>query len=609
MDNKVIETIARVTRYPSNILTRDSAIENDLGIDSVKQAEIFVVLCQEFGVPDAEAPKDLRTIGEVVDFFTQWHSARNASTAAAPQLEPTTGVDNHSDYASVAAEVRTTLARVTRYPEALFADDARFEDDLGIDSVKQAEVMVALGQRFPRIASMDPGSVRVTDVRSLLTLVASAAASEATTVSVSSPSAESRPSVTTGPETVATSPVLPTEVASNVRAILARVTRYPESLFTDEARFEDDLGIDSVKQAEIMVAVGQAFPKLQDVDPGAVKVPDVRGLISLVTGELMETSAKPAPTSMSSLATVTSQADSTGSASAHSGSTRASSVQAVGFQHDITSHNAPSRPPIVLITGSGRGLGKTIAERLAKKGAVVIINAFHSREAGLAVANSIRQAGGKADFVWGSVANEEHVARMFDEVRMRHGRLDGLVCNASDGIIGPFMEVGTDDWERAFRTCVVGTHLCAKHALPLMQTEGGAIVTLSTITAHRYLRGFGSQGVVKSAVESLTRYLACEAAPYGIRANCVSGGPVYGELLDKFEGGPETITHWESITPGGKLCAPEDIASVVEMLLSPETQRVTGAVWTVDNGVSTQIDGRFTQTGVTPELRISPAAE
>ena len=102
---------------------------------------------------------------------------------------------------------------------------------------------------------------------------------------------------------------------------------------------------------------------------------------------------------------------------------------------------------------------------------------------------------------------------------------------------------------------------------------------------------------MKAAVESLTRYLACELAPIGVRANCVSAGPVYGELLEKFADADETVAHWENITPGGELCRPEDVAAVVEMLLDDRSARVNGAVWVVDNAVSVQIDGRFAVEG------------
>ena len=81
-------------------------------------------------------------------------------------------------------------------------------------------------------------------------------------------------------------------------------------------------------------------------------------------------------------------------------------------------------------------------------------------------------------------------------------------------------------------------------------------MTMSAVGAHHYISGLGSQGVVKAAVESMTRYLACELGRFGIRVNCVAGGPVYGELLTKFPSAQVAQNHWESMVPDGELCSP-----------------------------------------------------
>src|SRR5262249_8643982 len=149
---------------------------------------------------------------------------------------------------------------------------------------------------------------------------------------------------------------------------------------------------------------------------------------------------------------------------------------------------------------------------------------------------------------------------------------------------GPFDRIEPKHWDRAFRTDITGTYECAMRAAPLMRARGGgAIVTMGTITAQRYLQDFGCQGVVKAAVESLTRYLACELAEAGIRANCIAAGPVYGELINKFPGAQQLIARWESMSPGGALCEPRDVAAMAEFLLGPGARRITGATFCVDN--------------------------
>ncbi|MCA9161312.1 MAG: SDR family oxidoreductase, partial [Planctomycetales bacterium] len=135
-------------------------------------------------------------------------------------------------------------------------------------------------------------------------------------------------------------------------------------------------------------------------------------------------------------------------------------------------------------------------------------------------------------------------------------------------------------------------HQCAMRASHLMRSGRSSIVTLSAVGATRYISGLGSQGVVKAAVESMTRYLACELGQFGIRVNCVAGGPVYGDLLSKFSAAEVTQRHWESFTPDGKLCSPMDLANAIGFLVSDEASGINGSVWMVDHGFSAVADGR-----------------
>ena len=165
------------------------------------------------------------------------------------------------------------------------------------------------------------------------------------------------------------------------------------------------------------------------------------------------------------------------------------------------------------------------------------------------------------------------------------------------------MDLTTEDWDKAFRTNVSGHHQCAVRAARLMRVSGGSIVTMSAVGATRFIHGLGSQGVVKAAVESLTRYLACELGPFGIRVNCVAGGPVYGELLSKFPTAEATQRHWESMTPNGELSSPLDLANAIGYLVSDEARGVNGAVWMVDQGFSAVADGRLNRSRPMPAHR------
>ncbi len=376
---------------------------------------------------------------------------------------------------------------------------------------------------------------------------------------------------------------------------VSATTRYPAKLLTPEADLENDLGIDSLKRVEIIAGLGEEFglellsetrdPSIRTIGNVAKWIDDLMNRDGSHPSEEQdfEHSVTP-PSNGDSFFT-----------------NRISPPQQVPPPHYIraTTGSDPARQAkplhgrVALVTGSGRGIGRTTARLLASRGAVVVVNSFHSRDQGEETTAQIRASGGTAVHFWGSVANPAHVDQIFSQIEDQFGHLDILVCNASDGHIGPFLDLTSDDWERAFRTNVSGHHQSAVRAARLMRPRGGgSIVTVSSVGAHQFIDGLGCQGVVKAAVETLTRYLACELGRFGIRVNCVAGGPVYGDLLSKFPAARTTQNHWESMTPDGELCSPMDLAQTIAFLVSAEARGINGAVWMVDHGFSANADGR-----------------
>ncbi|RKH14550.1 SDR family oxidoreductase [Corallococcus sp. CA053C] len=464
---------------------------------------------------------------------------------------------------NILERVRQCAASVTRYPLDILTGDAQLEDELGIDSVKLAEIAAVVGREFNLPPERLPKGGKARTLGAIAGLVTEVLAESspvpARVVPVSAPVAP--PAVAPVASALRTGP----ELEARVRAVFARVTRYPEDLLTLDADLEDELGIDSVKQAEVMAVL------VKELGLGEGPKPAVR------------------PRTMAAIC------------EAARAVMPAASVSPVAIRAAAV-HVAPAPLPsrtelpfagkVALVTGSGKGIGRVIATRLARAGATVVVNSFHSREDGEKTTRDIVEAGGKALHLWGSVAQEEHLERMFSTLVDQLGGLDFLVCNASNGLIGPFDRISPRDWDKAFRTCITGTYECAMRARPLMAARGGgSIVTMSTSMSQRYMHDLGCQGVVKAGVESLTRYLAAELAPQGIRTNCVSAGPVHGELLGMFPDAPERVARWEAATPGGRLCTADDVADVTELLLGPKTQRVNGAIWVVDAGLSGTVDG------------------
>jgi NAD(P)-dependent dehydrogenase (short-subunit alcohol dehydrogenase family)/acyl carrier protein len=381
---------------------------------------------------------------------------------------------------------------------------------------------------------------------------------------------------------------------------LEQVTRYPRSVLTPEADLADGLGIDSIKQVEIALAIEREFGIRFDRATPVRTISEIVRVVERETGSAPMPAHAPAPSSapLPSRPPAPSAARTPEPRGATDRSPSLRNAPAVARAPRPRSTPSAARQlegRVALVTGSGRGLGRTVAMLLAQRGATVIVNSFHSRDAGERTALDIERAGGKALHLWGSIASDEHVDEIFRNLEERFGGLDVLVCNASDGRIGAFSELTASDWDRAFRTNVAGHHACAIRAARLMAPRGGgSIVTMSTVGAHQYVQGLGCQGVVKAAVEALTRYLACELAPQAIRANCIAAGPVYGDVLDKLcEADQGAVSRWEAMTPGGTLCDPLDVARAVAFLASDDASAINGAVWTVDRGFSAHVDGRL----------------
>lgn len=404
---------------------------------------------------------------------------------------------------------------------------------------------------------------------------------------------------------------------------VAATTRYPQQILTPDAHIENDLGIDSVKRVEIVIALSAEFGvelHTEQRDPTVQTIGDLATWIESrihpseesnhAESNHAESNQIEPNHSGSNLDSTRHRYDSGTNGHSSRGDTvnpphtPSSHFRSSNFQSSEGTPQAPGERRtdrtsgqdlsgrVALVTGSGRGVGRMIARVLAARGATVLVNSFHSREQGEQTVAEIQGQGGNAIHLWGSVTNQQHVDQIFERIEREFG-LDILVCNASDGKIGSFQQLTPDDWDRAFRTNVIGHHQCAMRAAKLMRARGGgSIVTLSAVGAHQYIDGLGSQGVVKAAVESMTRYLACELGPFGIRTNCVVGGPVYGELLDQFPNASNTISHWESMTPDSELCNPLDLAQTIAFLVSDQARGINGAIWAVDHGFSATADGR-----------------
>ena len=245
----------------------------------------------------------------------------------------------------------------------------------------------------------------------------------------------------------------------------------------------------------------------------------------------------------------------------------------------------PLKGKIALITGGSRGIGRAITLKLASEGADVIINFFRKRDTAESTAEEARNKGVTAHIIKANLAEPEKIDRMFTEIEERFGRLDILVNNAASGVARPAMELNSDAWDWTMNINARAALLCAQRAAKLM-ADGGVIVNISSLGSRLVMPIYSAVGVSKAALEALTRYLAIELAPQGIRVNAVSAAAVETEAMKLYTSDPNIPRSMVTSTPAGRMVQPEDLANTVAFLCSGNAAMIRGQVIVIDGGLS-----------------------
>ncbi len=246
-----------------------------------------------------------------------------------------------------------------------------------------------------------------------------------------------------------------------------------------------------------------------------------------------------------------------------------------------------------LITGAGSGLGRGAALRFAAEGGAVLC-ADLDGDAAAETARLIEKEGGTGAACAADVTSEADSERMVAETVAAFGGLDALYANA--GIAGPgsAADLPLDDWQRVIAVNLTGVFLSAKHALRhlLAQDSGGSIVTQASAGGLVGIPGLASYAAAKAGVIGLTRQLAVEYAPSGIRVNAVCPGTVPTPLVvgTYTEQRGALADDWQEVRardyPLRRLGTPDDIAYAALYLVSDESSWITGQVWAVDGGMT-----------------------
>ena len=236
-----------------------------------------------------------------------------------------------------------------------------------------------------------------------------------------------------------------------------------------------------------------------------------------------------------------------------------------------------------LVTGSSRGIGRAIAVELAREGWAVCVNYLEHREAAEDLVRLLRAEGWEAIAVRADVSDRDAVEAMVRTAQAELGPIELLVNNAGISYQGLFQDTSNEIWDRTLAVNLTGARNAAQAVLPHMLSEKrGCIVNISSMWGLRGASCEVAYACSKAAIIGLTRSLALELAPSGIRVNCVAPGCIDTDMVKVL--GSETRSMLIEETPLGRLGTPEDIAHAVAFFASDKASFLTGQVLTADGG-------------------------
>ena len=255
----------------------------------------------------------------------------------------------------------------------------------------------------------------------------------------------------------------------------------------------------------------------------------------------------------------------------------------------------------VLVTGASKGIGRALALGCAREGADLILNYHSDRDGAEEVAAEIKALGRRAFCVRADLARVSQIERMFAAARKQFERLDVVINNA--GLTGwaSFFDTTEEKWDVVLDTNLKGTFFCSLEAARWMRDTktAGSIVNVSTQCAELAVKNLVAYGTSKAGIHGLTKQLAVELAPLGIRVNTFAPGPVNVErnLADD----PDYRRVWGAMIPLGRTAEPDEMIGPALFLASQESSYVTGQTFFVDGG--------WTVQGMVPRSNVEKAAK
>jgi len=242
---------------------------------------------------------------------------------------------------------------------------------------------------------------------------------------------------------------------------------------------------------------------------------------------------------------------------------------------------------VAIITGSTKGIGRAIAEELARAGAKVVIS---SRKADQCeeVANAINSEGLEATAIACHIGKREDIEHLVAETKNQYGQIDILVCNAAvNPTYGPMAKLSDDAFTKVMDSNVRSNIWLCNLVLPDMAArKDGSVIIVSSIGGLKGSLNLGIYAISKAADFQLARNLAVEWGPHNIRINCIAPGIVRTDFARALWENKEILAHAETVTPLRRIGDPEDIAGAAVFLASPASRWMTGQTIVIDGGVT-----------------------
>jgi NAD(P)-dependent dehydrogenase (short-subunit alcohol dehydrogenase family) len=247
---------------------------------------------------------------------------------------------------------------------------------------------------------------------------------------------------------------------------------------------------------------------------------------------------------------------------------------------------------VAIVTGGGSGIGFAAARALAQDGATAVLFGPHQKML-LSALKALQNAGLKAHSVTGDVSSSESVRGLIEDTRSRLGRLDMIINSAAIQPYGTVETMPEAEWDRVIAINLKGIYLTGHFGIPLMKAnDGGAIVNVASVQGIACQTNVAAYVASKGAVLALTRAMALDLAPAGIRVNAVCPGSIDTPLL-RFAAAEnkgaktedEVIRQWGHAHPIGRVGRPEEVAAMIAFLCGPDAGFCTGAEFKIDGGL------------------------